>query len=74
MKRGMYMTGILAGSILGHVLFDHVRKENELERMVETEEVYQPQDGFEIHSLESDYDVGVYCEEGQIPVIMIYEE
>ena len=74
MNRGMYMTGILAGSILGHVLFDHVRKENELERMVETEEVYQECSGLEIHSLESDYDVGIYCVEDQVPVIMVYEE
>jgi len=65
-------------------LFDHVRKNDCLEGKVETQEIYQPQisqpydsqsqGGFEIHSLESDYDIGIHTGENQIPVIMIYEE
>tara|TARA_Y100000310_G_C20533032_1_gene739464 strand:+ start:332 stop:559 length:228 start_codon:yes stop_codon:yes gene_type:complete len=73
-RNGMYFAGIMAGTMIGHVLFDHVRKGNDLERRIETQEVYQGCEGLEIQSLESEYDVGVYCQEGQIPVIMVYEE
>ena len=73
-KNGMYLTGILAGSILSHVLFDHVKKERTLERQLQVEETDQGCNELEIQNLESEFDVGVYCQDDQYPVIMVYEE
>ena len=70
----MYLTGILAGSILSHVLFDHVKKERTLERQLQVEETDQGCNELEIQNLESEFDVGVYCQDDQYPVIMVYEE
>ncbi len=74
MNKGTYFAGVMFGVMAGHALFDYARNDNQLERTVQTEEVYQGCDTVEIHSLESNYDTGVYCHDAQIPVIMIYEE